>query len=169
MIDVLLAHSYFLHFDPKQEKAMMPYPPLGTLYAASFLEKEGFSVRLFDTMLARRENDIRASLEEYRPSIVVFYDDDFNYLNKMCLSRMREATFTMTVIAKEYGAFVIVRSSDAADHAEEYLDHGADVIIIGEGELTLRLSTIRLPNRTPPHDRITPTEEKESDQRVSFQ
>jgi radical SAM superfamily enzyme YgiQ (UPF0313 family) len=88
-------------------------------------------------MLARRESDIRASLEEHRPSIVVFYDDDFNYLNKMCLSRMREATFAMTVIAKEHGVFVIVHSSDAADHAEEYLNHGADVIIIGEGELTL--------------------------------
>ncbi|RPI03344.1 MAG: radical SAM protein [Ignavibacteriae bacterium] len=138
MIDVLLTHSYFMFFDPKQEKAMMPYPPLGALYAASVLEQEGFSVRLFDTMLARHEDDIRASLEECRPSIVVFYDDDFNYLNKMCLSRMREATFTMTSIAKAYGAVVLVHSSDAADHAAEYLDHGADLIIIGEGEATLR-------------------------------
>jgi radical SAM superfamily enzyme YgiQ (UPF0313 family) len=138
MIDVLLTHSYFMYFDPKQEKAMMPYPPLGTLYAASFLEQDGFSVRLFDTMLARNENDIRASLTEHRPSIVVFYDDDFNYLNKMCLSRMREAAFAMTAIAKEYGACVLVHSSDAADHAGEYLSHGADAIIIGEGEFTLR-------------------------------
>ena len=138
MIDVLFTHSYFMHFDLKQEKAMAPYPPLGTLYAASFLEKNGFSVRLFDTMLAQNENDIRASLEEHRPSIVAIYDDDFNYLNKMCLSRMREASFVMTAIAKKYGAFVIIHSSDAADHAETYLQHGADVIVIGEGELTLR-------------------------------
>ncbi|MGD1045008.1 MAG: radical SAM protein [Bacteroidota bacterium] len=138
MIDVLMAHSFFMHFDPKQLRAMMPYPPLGTLYAASFLEKDGISVRLFDAMLARSENDIRASLEEHHPSIVAFYDDDFNYLNKMCLSRMREATFAMTAIAKEYGAFVIIHSSDAADHAKAYLDHSANVIVIGEGEQTLR-------------------------------
>jgi anaerobic magnesium-protoporphyrin IX monomethyl ester cyclase len=138
MIDVLLAHSYFLHFDPKQEKAMAPYPPLGTLYAASFLEHNGFSVRLFDAMLARTEQDIQSSLEEYQPSIVAFYEDDFNYLNKMCLSRMRDAAFAMTSIAKKHGAFVIVHGSDAADHAEEYLDHGADAIVIGEGEYTLR-------------------------------
>ena len=138
MIDVLLTSSFFMRFDPKQEKAMAPYPPLGTLYAASFLEKDGFSVRLFDTMLARKESDIRIFLEEHRPSVVVIYDDDFNYLNKMCLSRMREAAFAMTSIAKEYGAFVIIHSSDAADHAEKYLQHGADVIVIGEGEFTLR-------------------------------
>lgn len=138
MIDVLLTSSFFMRFDPKQEKAMAPYPPLGTLYAAEFLEKNGFSVRLFDTMLARKESDIRIFLEEHRPSVVVIYDDDFNYLNKMCLSRMREAAFAMTSIAKEYGAFVIIHSSDAADHAEKYLQHGADVIVIGEGEFTLR-------------------------------
>jgi radical SAM superfamily enzyme YgiQ (UPF0313 family) len=138
MIDVLLAHSYFMHFDPKQLRAMMPYPPLGTLYAASILEKDGYSVCMFDPMLAQSENDIRASLEEHHPSIVAFYDDDFNYLNKMCLRRMREAAFAMTAIAKESGAFVIIHSSDAADHAEAYLNHGADAIVIGEGEQTLQ-------------------------------
>ena len=35
MTDVLLGQSYFLRFDPKLEAAMQPYPPLGTLYAAS--------------------------------------------------------------------------------------------------------------------------------------
>lgn len=117
---------------------MAPYPPLGTLYAASFLEQNGFSVRLFDSMLARMEYDIQSSLEEYHPSIVALYEDDFNYLNKMCLSRMREAAFVMAAIAKEHGTFVVVHGSDAADHAEEYLNHGADAIVIGEGEHTLR-------------------------------
>jgi radical SAM superfamily enzyme YgiQ (UPF0313 family) len=89
-------------------------------------------------MLARKEQDIQSSLKEYHPSIVAFYEDDFNYLNKMCLSRMREAVFAMTAMAKEHGAFVIVHGSDAADHAEAYLHHGADAIVIGEGEYTLR-------------------------------
>ena len=137
MSDVLLTHSYFLRFDPKQSKAMMPYPPLGTLYAASYLEKLGYSLALFDTMLADSEQEIRTKLQQYRPAVVAIYDDDFNYLNKMCLSRMREAAFTMAAIAREYGAFVIVHGSDATDHAEEYLQHAADAVIIGEGEETL--------------------------------
>ena len=41
MIDVLLAHSYFLRFDPKLYAAMQPYPPLGTLYAAAYLRAHG--------------------------------------------------------------------------------------------------------------------------------
>ncbi len=137
MTDVLLTHSYFIHFDPKQERAMMPYPPLGTLYGASLLERHHFSVALFDTMLAGSEEELRESLRTSRPAVVAIYDDDFNYLNKMCLSRMREATYAMTKIAKEFGTFVVVHGSDATDHAREYLDRGADIVIIGEGEQTL--------------------------------
>lgn len=137
MIDVLLTHSYFIRFDPKQERAMTPYPPLGTLYAASYLEQRHFTVDLFDTMLSDSEEDLQAALRRTRPAIVAIYDDDFNYLNKMCLRRMREAAFRMATIAKEFGAFVVIHGSDATDHAEEFLAHSADVVIIGEGEQTL--------------------------------
>ncbi|MFZ4620825.1 MAG: B12-binding domain-containing radical SAM protein [Bacteroidota bacterium] len=136
-LDVLLTHSYFLRFDPKQQAAHMPYPPLGTLYAASLLRSSDISVRLCDTMLADSEQIIRGPLQEYRPKLLVIYDDDFNYLNKMCLTRMREAAFVMSGIAKEFGIPVIVHGSDAADHAEQYLSHGADVVVVGEGERTL--------------------------------
>jgi anaerobic magnesium-protoporphyrin IX monomethyl ester cyclase len=137
MTDVLITHSYFLRFDPKQERAMMPYPPLGTLYAASVLEKLEFGVALFDSMLATSEEEIRLHCEKHHPAVVAIYDDDFNYLNKMCLSRMRKATFAMAKIAKEYGAFVVVHGSDATDHADEYFRHSTDAVIIGEGEETL--------------------------------
>ncbi len=136
-VDVLLTHSYFLRFDPKQQAAHMPYPPLGTLYAASILRSSEISVRFCDTMLADSEEIIRGPLQELRPKLLVIYDDDFNYLNKMCLTRMREAAFVMSGIAKESGIPVIVHGSDAADHAGEYLAHGADVVIVGEGEKTL--------------------------------
>lgn len=136
-IDVLLTHSYFLHFDPKQQAAHMPYPPLGTLYAASVLRSAGISAALCDMMLATDEQSLRTSLIEHSPALLVIYDDDFNYLNKMCLTRMREAAFVMTGIAKEFGIPVIVHGSDAADHAEKYLSRGADAVVIGEGERTL--------------------------------
>jgi anaerobic magnesium-protoporphyrin IX monomethyl ester cyclase len=137
MIDVLLTHSYFMHFDPKQARAMMPYPPLGTLYAASFLEADGYRVQLFDTMLAHSEQELRDALQRHQPKILVIYDDDFNYLTKMCLTRMREAAFKMSRIAKESGAAVFVHGSDASDHYEKYLANGADVVMIGESEKTL--------------------------------
>ena len=37
MADVLLTHSYHLARDAKQFRKMQPYPPLGTLYAATAL------------------------------------------------------------------------------------------------------------------------------------
>jgi len=137
MRPILLTHSYFLRFDPKEFRAMMPYPPLGTLYAASYLRTLGFDVALHDTMLCRREEDISGSLMKFRPSVVVIYDDSFNYLTKMCLSRMREAAFSMTRLARQFGCTVIVFSSDATDHVEDYIRHGANYVICGEAELTL--------------------------------
>jgi anaerobic magnesium-protoporphyrin IX monomethyl ester cyclase len=43
----------------------------------------------------------------------------------------------MTRLAKAFGSAVIVFSSDATDHAEEYIQHGADFVICGEAEVTL--------------------------------
>jgi anaerobic magnesium-protoporphyrin IX monomethyl ester cyclase len=137
MIDVLFTHSYFLHFDPKEYRAMMPYPPLGTLYAASVARNAGRTVALFDAMLASSEEEILPAIRHHRPRVVVIYDDDFNYLTKMCLTRMREAAFRMTSLARAEGCTVIVHGSDPVDHLEEYVSHGADFIICGEGERTL--------------------------------
>jgi anaerobic magnesium-protoporphyrin IX monomethyl ester cyclase len=137
MTDVLFTHSYFLHLDPKEHRAMMPYPPLGTLYAAAEARRQGYGVSLFDSMLAGSEYEIRTELDRHRPNVVVIYDDDFNYLTKMCLGRMREAAFTMSSLARAAGCCVIVHGSDAADHLEDYFAHGADYVLLGEGEQTL--------------------------------
>src|SRR5438552_6038537 len=95
MSDVLVGQSYYLRFDPKLWAAMQPYPPLGTLYAASFLRSHGYSVELFDAMLAESEAEWDRALAKHRPKIAVLYEDNFNYLSKMCLLRMRQAAFAM--------------------------------------------------------------------------
>ena len=55
----------------------------------------------------------------------------------MCLTNMREAAFEMMKFARQKGCKVIVSSSDATDHFEQYLDEGADFVILGEAEHTL--------------------------------
>ena len=92
---VLLSHSYFLRFDPKQWRLSKPYPPLGTLYAAATLREAGYDVELFDVMFAQGPDDIVPTLESFQPDVLVLYDDGFNYLTKMCLTNMREAAFRM--------------------------------------------------------------------------
>jgi anaerobic magnesium-protoporphyrin IX monomethyl ester cyclase len=136
-VDVLLGQSYFLRFDPKLWAAMQPYPPLGTLYAASYLRSRGFEVSLFDAMLAESESEWDIALARTMPTIAVLYEDNFNYLSKMCLLRMREAAFTMIRMARARGCTVIAAGSDATDHAQAYMEAGADYVLIGEGEETL--------------------------------
>jgi anaerobic magnesium-protoporphyrin IX monomethyl ester cyclase len=137
MTQILLGQSYYLHFDPKLWEAMQPYPPLGTLYAASWLRQYGYEVSLFDAMLAESEKEWAVALDEHKPQYAVIYEDNFNYLSKMCLLRMREAAFTMIDMAKSCGCTVVLCGADATDHYAEYLARGADYCIIGEGEETL--------------------------------
>ena len=85
MTDVLFGQSYYLRFDPKLQEAMQPYPPLGTLYAASYVRARGYDVALFDAMLAASENEWSAALDRTQPRYAVLYEDNFNYLSKMCL------------------------------------------------------------------------------------
>lgn len=146
--EVLLGHSYYLRFDPKLWSAMQPYPPLGTLYAASCLREHGYRVAVFDAMLAESEADWTAALDREKPRFAVLYEDNFNYLSKMCLLRMREAATAMIRSARRAGCTVVVAGADATDHAEEYLAAGAHYVIIGEGEVTLLEVMDRLADRT---------------------
>ena len=137
MSNILFSHAYYYKLDPKQWKNKMPFPPLGTLYAASLMKKNGFIVDLFDTNLLDSPKAIVSKLNSNQPKYLVIYDDGFNYLTKMCLTNMREACFEMIQIAKNYNCKVIVCSSDSTDHYDKYLEKGADFIIQGEGEITL--------------------------------
>ena len=152
MIDVLLAHSYFLAFDPKQTQKMRPYPPLATLYAASQLRVAGYEVALFDAMLAAGEHEFATALEQHRPRLVALYEDNFNFLSKMCLTRMREAACTMVGMAREHGALVVVSGADVSDRPELYLRRGAHAALVGEPDHTLREVVALLDDRRPTTD-----------------
>ena len=137
MADVLLTHSYHLPYDPKQVRKMQPYPPLGTLFAATALRAQNISVAVFDTMLQDPVTGFPQALVQERPIIVAIYEDDFNFLSKMCLTRMREVTWQLARDAHEAGAIVIAHGSDASDHAEMYLHNAVDYVLLGEAEQTL--------------------------------
>src|SRR3954464_1313875 len=137
MSSILFTHSYFLRFDPKQWTLGQPYPPLGTLYAAALMRENGYDVSLFDTMFTTTPEEVAPVIKDSTPDFFVIYDDGFNYLTKMCLTNMREASFKMIKFAKQRGCTVIVSSSDSTDRYEEYLLEGADYILLGEAEQTL--------------------------------
>lgn len=134
---ILFGQAYRMKLDPKLYRAMQPFPPLGSLYAAAVARSLGHDVHVHDSMLMLYPGEWSAALQINDPDVVVLYEDNFNYLTKMCLLSMRDAALDMISAAKERGACVLVCSSDAADEPETYLHAGADYILIGEGEETL--------------------------------
>jgi len=106
---------------------MKPYPPLGLLYISSHLKAKGFSVDLFDTTFARPA-DLEAHLRRERPPVVGIYS------NLMT----RRAALHAARIAKEVGSTVVMGGPDPANYLDEYLSRNADIVVIGEGELTLQ-------------------------------
>src|SRR5215471_13150364 len=126
-MDVLLTHGYFLYEDPHELAVMKPYPPLGLLYISSHLKARGIHTGLFDTTFARF-SDLSTYLQSERPPIVGVYS------NLMTRARVLQVIST----AKSVGSTVVVGGPDPANYLDEYLSRGADVIALGEGELTLQ-------------------------------
>lgn len=137
MVDVLLTHSYHLPYDRKQVRKQQPYPPLGTLYAAAVLRDAGVSTGVFDTMLNDPATGFGEALRTHQPRIVAIYEDDFNFLSKMCLTRMRAVAQQMLAETRAIGIPIIAHGSDATDHSAEYLDFGFDFVLLGSAEHTL--------------------------------
>jgi anaerobic magnesium-protoporphyrin IX monomethyl ester cyclase len=115
MLSILVCHSYFLRLDQKQMLRAKPYPPLATLQAVGLLRKAGHRVSFFDAMLADDVADFSALLEAQRPQLCIFYEDNFNFLSKMCLATMRRAACDMIGAARRGGARVIAGGPDVSD------------------------------------------------------
>lgn len=150
MADVLLTHCNYLYADQKQVRKMQPYPPLQTLLAAAVLRQAGFDVALFDSTLNAPLEGFEAALEEHSPRLVAICEDNFNYLTKMCLTQNRELAFSMTKLAKQNGAAVVINGSDPTDRASDYLTRGADYVVVGELERTLAEITRALLSASAP-------------------
>ena len=125
-MDLLLTHGYFLEEDAKEQAIMKPYVPLGILYLASHLRSLNFDVEVFDTTFASRD-DLLKVLRSGEPAILGVYA---NLMTRASVVRILQ-------VAKEAGWQTVVGGPEPASYIEEYLSAGADVIVIGEGEITL--------------------------------
>jgi anaerobic magnesium-protoporphyrin IX monomethyl ester cyclase len=144
MLSILVCHSYVLRFDQKQHDRAKPYPPLATLQVASLLRAAGHEVALFDAMLAEDFSRFQRQLEVLKPQLVLLYEDNYNFLSKMCLGRMRRAAFEMLGLAQAHGTRLIVGGSDASDSPDKYLAAGAEAVLHGEALPTLMALVDRL-------------------------
>ncbi len=125
-MDILLAHGYFLYEDEHEKAVMRPYPPLGILHLSSYLKQQGFDVGVFDSTFQYMV-DFESYVARERPSVVGLYT---NLMTKQNILRMMR-------FAKSYGCKVVLGGPEPPYYAKDYLQRGADVIVRGEGELTL--------------------------------
>lgn len=125
-MDLLLTHGYFLQEDPKELQIMKPYPPLGILYLCSHLRQRGFAVEVFDSTFSNYR-DLLFLLEHTQPSILGVYA---NLMTRPSVVRIIQA-------ARKSGWRIVVGGPEPGSYIREYLEAGADVVVIGEGELTL--------------------------------
>jgi radical SAM superfamily enzyme YgiQ (UPF0313 family) len=116
---------------------MQPYLPLGTLYAATALRQNNISVEVFDSMLEEPSTQFDSLLATCKPQIVVVYEDDFNFLSKMCLTRMRDVAWKIAKAARAIGAITVVHGSDSTDNPLMFLENGFDYVLCGEAEGSL--------------------------------
>jgi anaerobic magnesium-protoporphyrin IX monomethyl ester cyclase len=137
MLSILVCHSYFLRLDQKQIARAKPYPPLATLQVVSLLRDAGHRVAFFDAMLAEGIEEYDQLLASQAPQLVLFYEDNFNFLSKMCLATMRRAACDMIGSARRANARVIAAGPDVSDAPGPYLRAGADLALVGEGLSTL--------------------------------
>jgi anaerobic magnesium-protoporphyrin IX monomethyl ester cyclase len=141
-MDLLLTHGYFLFEDPKELQIMKPYPPLGILYISSHLRKKGFQVEVFDSTFGSRDQLFEV-LRQGPPAVLGVY------ANLMTRSNVLE----ILRVAKEAGWQTVAGGPEPSAYVPEYLDAGADVVVIGEGEVTVEelLPVLRAGSRESLH------------------
>ncbi|HEY6339388.1 MAG TPA: radical SAM protein [Candidatus Sulfotelmatobacter sp.] len=125
-MDILLTHGYFLYEDPKELQIMKPYPPLGILYICSHLRNKGLRAEVFDSTFSSRQ-ELWDLLRQGPPSVLGIYANLMTRPNVVEILR----------VARESGWQTIVGGPEPGAYIKEYLAAGADVVVIGEGEVTL--------------------------------
>ena len=125
-MDILLTHGYFLYEDPKELQIMKPYPPLGILYICSHLREQRIKAEVFDSTFSSKQ-ELWDVLRKGPPSILGVYANLMTRSNAVEILR----------VAKEAGWQTVVGGPEPGEYVDEYLAAGADVVVIGEGEVTL--------------------------------
>ncbi len=126
MLNLILTHTYFLAEDPHEQQIMKPYPPLGLLYLSAYLKQNGRSVEVYDTTFSTYDRLI-AHLDAKKPDVLGIH---CNLLTKYTVLKLIRYCRQKNIVS-------ILGGPDAATQTDEFLSFGADIIIKGEGEVTL--------------------------------
>ena len=127
-MSILFTHAYYLSDDPKEQKIMKPYPPLGLLYVSGYLKSKNIVNDVFDTTFSSQQTQLNFILEK-QPKVICIYT---NLMTKV------EVIKLIKILKTEQFNFpkIILGGPDVTYNIENYLKSGADFLVIGEGEET---------------------------------
>ncbi len=106
---------------------MRPYPPLGLLYVAAWLEKHGIANAVFDTTFSSMQS-LQQHLLTARPDYCCIYVNLMTKVNVVQIMQWMQQHLP--------AATIILGGPEVRNHAEKFLEHGAHFIVLGEGEVT---------------------------------
>ena len=127
---ILLTHGYFLSEDPKEQQIMRPYPPLGILYIAAYLERHGRNADVFDSTFSKME-ELKLYLLDHCPDMIGIYTNLMTKLNVLKIIRFIKSEPSLSHTK------IILGGPEVRNHVNNFLLHGADIIVFGEGEETM--------------------------------
>jgi anaerobic magnesium-protoporphyrin IX monomethyl ester cyclase len=126
---VLLTHAYYLSEDEKELKIMKPYPPLGILYLAAFLEQKNIKTDVVDSTFI----DFKKQLEliiDYSPDYIGIYT---NLMTKVNVIKLIAALKNEPKLSKTK---IILGGPEVKFNSKNFHANGAEFIVKGEGEET---------------------------------
>ena len=126
---ILFTHGYFLSEDPKELQIMRPYVPLGILYISSFIESRGYENDVFDSTFSSL-GKLKEHLLSSKPDVIGIYTNLMTKLNVLKIIKFIRSEVSLNHTR------IILGGPEVRNHTENFLNYGADFIIIGEGEET---------------------------------
>ena len=127
-MSILFTHAYYLSDDPKEQKIMKPYPPLGLLYVSAYLKSKNIENDVFDTTFSSQKEQLDF-IAKKNPRIICIYT---NLMTKV------EVIKLIKILKTDQFSFpkIVLGGPDVTYNVENYLNAGADFLVIGEGEET---------------------------------
>lgn len=128
MTELLLTHAYFLARDPREQELMRPFPPLGIQYLVGYLREHGFpAVDWWDATFHPGPEAFGPVLDDHDPRVVGFYGHT--------VTRPVARGMVARCVAEDRR--VIAGGPDPVQSLDDWFDMGVEVVVIGEGEITL--------------------------------
>lgn len=139
---IFLTHAYYLNDDKKEMEIMKPYVPLGILYISAYLKQAGFEVDLYDSTF-KSFKEQKNKLLEIKPDIIAIYCNLMTKLNVLPLISFIKSA---PGLAKSK---IILGGPEPPFYAGDFINYGADIIVEGEGEETMKELCARLSTDEP--------------------